>query len=190
LVARADQDFADVAGYADLTKGQRLQLFRALLAAKQHFEFRKSIKAIAKDTAAVSLLREYENSIHRVADLADLVLIDSAALGEKARRLLDEAGERRARTQIKAGAELPRGFSTWEPVPGFTHHGADDFIESFLRAAHVMRSIIKLAQSPPAKLGIEGRAVNFQNSPADWLVGEKLPEIYGKTFGRPLLRVQ
>jgi hypothetical protein len=197
LAARADQDFADVAGYSDLTDCRRLRLFAGLLRAKHHFDFRETVKAIPKDTAAVSLLNDVSHSVRRTADFADLIL-DSLetdqegapvrranALGEKAGRLLDEAGERWARMQIEAGAELPRGFSPWEASPGFTHYGANDFIESFLRAARVMQSIIKEAQAPPTKPGFEGRAVNLQNSPADWLAGEKLPEIYSKTFGCP-----
>jgi hypothetical protein len=179
LIARAPLEFADVAGYAKLNKGQRLELFRDLLKAKQHFEFRNNVKAIAKNTAADSLLNDYSNSIRRTADFGDEILdsleTDSdgkpvrrvTELGKKARRWLDEAGERWARDQIKAGADLPKGFS----------------IESFLRAARVMESIIKEAQAPPAKLGLEGREVNLQNSPTNWLVGEKLPEIYSRTFG-------
>jgi hypothetical protein len=197
LIARAPLEFTDVDGYAELTKGQRLQLCRDLLKAKEHFEFRKRVKESPEQSAAISLLKEYEKSIGRVAYFGRLALdslkLDSdgnpdrpaTALGGKARRLLDEAGERWACDQIEAGADLPEGFTPRELVPGFTHYGADDFIESFLRAARVMQSIIKLAQSPPAKRGFEGRAVNFQNSLADWLAGEKLPEIYRNTFGLP-----
>jgi hypothetical protein len=199
MIARAPLEFADVAGYAELTEGRRLKLFRDLLRAKQHFDFRKNVKAIAKNTAADSLLNDYSNSIRKTADFGDLILdsleTDSdgtpvrraTELGEKVRRWLDEAGERWACDQIEAGADLPEGFTPREPVPGFTHYGADDFIESFLRAARVMQSIIKEAQAPPPKLGFEGRAVNFQNSSADWLAGEKLPEIYRNTFGRPFI---
>jgi hypothetical protein len=185
LIARAPLEFADVAGYAELTKGQRLQLFRALLKAKRHFDFRKNVKAIAKNTAADSLLNDYSNSIRRTADFGDLILdsleTDSdgkpvrraTELGEKARRWLDEAGERWARAQLEAGAELPNGFSP-----------SDDFIENFLRSARIMHSIIEMAKAPPAKIGIKGRAANFQNSPAVWLAGDKLPEIYRRIFDR------
>jgi hypothetical protein len=179
LIARAPLEFADVAGYAKLTKGQRLQLCRDLLKAKEHFEFRKRVKDSPEQSAAISLLKEYEKSIGRVAYFGGLAL-DSLELnpdgkpkrsatpqGNRARRFLDEAGERWARAQIKASPELPQGFS----------------IESFLRSAQIMHSIIKLAKAPPEKPGIEGRAANLQNSPTDWLVGDKLPEIYRNTFG-------
>jgi hypothetical protein len=185
LIARAPLEFADVAGYADLTKGQRLQLCRDLLKAKEHFEFRKRVKESPEQSAAISSLKKYEKSIGRTADFADLILDSietdqdgkpkrpASRLGKKAHRLLDEAGERWARAQLQAGAELPNGFSP-----------SDDFIENFLRSARIMHSIIEMAKAPPAKTGIEGRAANFQNSPAVWLAGEKLPEIYCRIFDR------
>jgi hypothetical protein len=196
LIAGAPLHFADVAGYAKLNKEQRLELFRALLKAKEHFDFRnKNVKDIPKITAATALFNGVSNDLRRTANFADLIL-DSLEMGSdgkpkrsatpqgnRARRLLHEAGERWERKQIEARAELPPGLAPLQPVPGFPHSDAADFIESFLRAARVMHSIIEMAKAPPAKLGFEGRAVNFQNSPTDWLVGEKLPEIYSRTFG-------
>jgi hypothetical protein len=194
LVPRADQEFAGVAGYSDLTDVRRQQLFKALLDAKRHFDSRKNIKATPKDSASIALLAKVEKSIKMVAEFGDNALKTPDVLcgpsrpatpqGHKASRLLEEAGEQWARQHREAGGELPSGFpQSWEAAQGFTHYGADDFIESFLRSARVMQSIIEMAQAPPARPGIEGRAANLQNSLTDWLVGEKLPEIYSNTFG-------
>jgi hypothetical protein len=194
LVARAPVDFAGVARYTELSEGQRLQLFRALLDAKRHFDIRQNIKATPKDSASTTLLAKVEKSIKRVAEFGDDALKTPDVLcgptrpatpqGHKAFRLLEEAGEQWARQLREAGGELPSGFpQSWEAAQGFTHYRADDFIESFLRSARVMQSIIEMAQAPPARHGIEGRAANLQNSPTDWLLGEKLLEIYSNTFG-------
>jgi len=177
LAARADQEFAGVARYSDLTDVRRQQLFKALLDAKRHFDSRENIKATPKDSASIALLAKVEKSIKRVAEFGDNALKTPDVLcgptrpatpqGHKAFRLLEEAGEQWARQHREAGGA----------AQGFTHYGTDDFIESFLRSARVMQSIIEMAQA------IEGRAANLQNSPTDWLVGEKLPEIYSNTFG-------
>jgi hypothetical protein len=185
LAARADQEFADVAGYSDLTDDRRQELLGALLNAKKHFDFRERARAISKDSAAIALLNKVVQSIDLTAKFGETVLgappktkddtgKPPSAQGIKARRFLDEAGERWAQSQLKAGIKLPDGF---------VHYGADGFIEGFLRSARVMREIVKLAELPPPKKGIEGRAVNLQHSPMQWLAGKKLPAIYRQTFG-------
>jgi hypothetical protein len=193
LAARADQEFAGIAGYVDLTDSRKLRLFAALLAAKRHFDIRETVKAIPKDTAAIALLDNVAQSIIHTAKFGETVLDvpeteqsparPASPRGSKALRKLQEAGERWASQQRKAGNDLPNGFAPWGEVAGVTNYGADIFIHDFLRAARVMASIVAMAQRPLAKSGFEGRAVNFQNSPVDWLAGEKLPEIYSKTFG-------
>jgi hypothetical protein len=179
LKARAD--FKDVAGYADLTEDERLRLFTALLKAKEHFDLRDGVKAISKDSAATALLEKVEKSISRAAKFGDVALETPEVIcgpsrpatpqGDKAFRLLEEAGEQWARQHREAGGELPTGF---------TPFGAASFIEAFLRAARVMESIVEMA-----KPKLEATPVkNFQNGPMEWLAGKKLPAVYSLIFQR------
>lgn len=193
LAAKADQDFEGIAGYSDLTDGRRQQLFKDLLEAKRHFDSREMIKAIPKDSAAIALLAKVAKSIRRAAEFGDIALETSEVVcgpsrpatpqGNKAFRLLEEAGEQWARQHCEVGGELPSGFpQPWKAAPGLTHYGAASFIEAFLRNARVMESIILMAQSPGPKPGLGGTQVNFQNGPMEWLAGKKLPAIYSRIF--------
>jgi hypothetical protein len=190
LAARADQDFSEVAGYSDLTDCRRLRLFAALLRTKRHFDFRETVKAIPKDTAAAALLDNVRQSISKVAEFGETALglpetkgskgskaKPATPQGAKALRMLDAGGERWARQQNKAGGKLPATFQS--------PYGADIFIAEFLRAARIMEEIIAVAGKPVAKTGIEGLPVIFENGPMEWIVGKALPAIYSRTFGQP-----
>jgi hypothetical protein len=198
---RLKANFKDVDGYAHLTKGVKLQLFEALLEAKEHYDFRERIKEIPKDTAANALLGNFAQSIIHTAKFGETVLDTPPKTendlgqpitpqGSKALRKLQEAGERRAREQCKDGIDLPKGFPAPLEAADITkaapsrNYGADVFIEDFLRAARAMASIIEKAQQPPEKSRFKGWPANFQTGPIVWLAGEALPRIYSQTFQR------
>jgi hypothetical protein len=115
LNARAN--FKDVDGYAHLTKGVKLQLFEALLEAKEHYDFRERTKEIPKDTAANALLDNFAQSIIHTAKFGETVLDTPPKTendpgqpitpqGSKALRKLQRAGERWARKQCEDGIDL------------------------------------------------------------------------------------
>jgi hypothetical protein len=118
LATRADQKFAGVVGYSDLTDRQRLRLFAALLRAKRRFDLRETVKAIPKDTAAAALLDNVRQSISKVAEFGETALgvpdprggngeaRPATPQGAKALRMLKDGGERWAHQQTKAGGNF------------------------------------------------------------------------------------
>jgi hypothetical protein len=111
LVARADQEFADVAGYSDLTDSRRLRLFAALLAAQRRYELRASFQKIPKDSAAMALLDNVRQSIAMVSKFGE------TALGVR-HPTKDEWIKEPTRQGAKALSMLEAGAERWaELVP-------------------------------------------------------------------------
>jgi hypothetical protein len=159
VVARIDQDFAAVAGYAELTLYRKARLIEELLRAKRRFDLREEASAIPIDTAAKREIETIRQSVGRIAGFDT-----NGPLGAKALRLLASAGDQWKASQ----AELPRGFV--EPF-----NDARGFVEDFLRAADAMKLIVELALAAPATR----QEIHLRDH---WLVGAELPRIYNRTF--------